>query len=224
MTTPPPQPRLPARGFTLLEMLIALAVMAMIALTLGATFSAAGRLVVRSAEMSLRADAALARARLRQVVEQALTAPFPGTAAVLFQGDATGFSFLTEAEAEGFWPGAPVQAALVAGPGGGLALHLSGRAEKDRAPLVQDWPIAPPGLSWEIGYFGARTAGAPLMWHRDWSPNDGLPRLVKLSPLAAAGAVLPDLPPPLVLQPAKARLQSERSLSSLVPPATPSRP
>lgn len=215
-----------ARGVTLLEMLIALAVMAMLALTLASSYSAAGRFLARSTVMGQKAEAALARETLRRVTEAALTAPFPGKPARLWEGDGKHLRFVTEAEGEGFWPGEPVIATLGAGPSGAWQLSLTGRGERHEAPLQRDWRLAPPELGFTLRYFGVRQVGAEPQWHDAWAADDGLPRLVKLIPehSISKAAALGDLPPPLILRPAYRRLQSERSLSSLVPPATPSRP
>lgn len=213
-----------ARGVTLLEMLIALAVMAMLALTLASSYSAAGRFLARSSEMGRQAEAALTRDALRRLAEGALTAPFPDETARLWEGDGTGLRFLTEAEGEGFWPGVPVIATLGPGPDATWQLTLSGQGEASGQALLRTYPLAPAGFRFTLRYFGARTAGAAPQWHDEWGASDGLPRLVKLIPESTREEGADDLPPPIILRPAYARLQSERSLSSLVPPATPSRP
>lgn len=211
--------RNPEQGFTLLELMISLAVMAMIALMIGASMSAGSRILSRSAGYSAAVEEALARKDLRTYVEATLPSAFPGSEQPQFQGSSETFQFEAIVDNGTFWPGSPVKGTLAKQQDGRIVLTLTGLSDADQSELLLQSTLTGPKGQLDLAYFGRRSAEESLAWHTDWPTERGLPDLVKLV-LSDGDHTLP----PLIIRPAKRYLQSEMSLSSLVPPATPSRP
>ncbi len=208
--------RNPKSGVTLLETLIGLLVMAMVAGLISAGFGTTTRFWDRSRQASDRAEQALARRDLRFWLEHALVSPVPGDPRPLLEGTSDRLTFQRFPTGGQFWEGsaaevsvrdpwAPPQTAVGPGAVSREDRHASALAAEDTAL--------------RFSYWGQRTATEPAGWHAAWPPEAGLPGLIRID-FVGAGQV----PPPMIVRPAKAWLQSEMSLSSLVPPALPSRP
>jgi prepilin-type N-terminal cleavage/methylation domain-containing protein len=211
--------RNPEHGFTLLELLISLSIMAMIALMIGSALSSSARILTRSAAYSTAVEQALARRDLRELVEATLPTAFPQDDTPLFQGTSDGFRFQAVRDNGLFWPGAPTMVEVEGQDDGQIVVRQSGVSEASRAAVTSVTPLTGPDSTLAISYFGRRTAQENPDWYPTWSAEQGVPLLVKLELTDGS-----DVMPPLVLQPSKRYSHSEMSLSSLVPPATPSRP
>lgn len=207
--------RNPQAGVTLLETLIGLLVMAMVAALLSAGFGTSTRFLNRSEEASDLVDQGLARRDLRLWFEYALPAPVPGEKDLLLSGSPDMMIFLTVPPNGMFWPGAATEVSL--GENGPLVMAVG--TDQDGADRRTSLTLAPPGTRLRFQYWGQLEADQLPDWHAHWPGDQGLPQLVSI---AFDGGSSP--PPTLTVQPGKAWLQSEMSLSSLVPPALPSRP
>jgi prepilin-type N-terminal cleavage/methylation domain-containing protein len=207
------------RGFTLLELMISLAVMAMIALMIGSALSTTARIITRSAGYGAFVDHALARRELISMVEATLPTAFPGSQGAIASGTAESFTFQAIIDDGVFWPGAPVTATLVLSDLNAVTVTATGISDSTKAGLTTIIRLSDPDQRLGIRYYGRRSATESPAWYPVWSADQGLPILIKVT-MTNGGKVQPSI----VIQPAKRFRQSEMSLSSLVPPATPSRP
>ena len=207
--------RNPQSGVTLLETMVALLIMAMVAMLLSSALGGTARTFNRGGGVSVSIDQALARRELRQWVEHALITSVPGDTRDLFQGTASGFALLTLPPSGAFWPGAATLIETSPSP----SVSAEGLLPETRAKGIVQVTIAPPDTQLSYRYWGSTTANAPPGWHDRWPAGAGLPGLIRID---FSGPQRPL--PPMVIRPGKAWLQSEMSLSSLVPPALPSRP
>ena len=208
--------RNPKSGVTLLETLIGLLVMAMVAGLISAGFGTTTRFWDRSRQASDRAEQALARRDLRFWLEHALVSPVPGDPRPLLDGSSDRLTFLSVPPGGQFWGGSATEVSVQALGATATAVGL-GPVTLDARQTTP--ALAAEGTALSVSYWGQRTATEPAGWHAAWPPEAGLPGLIRID-FVGAGQV----PPPMIVRPAKAWLQSEMSLSSLVPPALPSRP
>ncbi|WP_395541054.1 type II secretion system protein J [Neotabrizicola sp. sgz301269] len=203
-------------GITLFETLIALAIMSMLAILLTSGLGFGIRYLDRSTSLSAAVDQALARRALRDWLEHALLAPVPLDNRPLFIGSATELRFLAEATDLRFWPGAAVDVRLGQDS---ARLYTNGISADQSTEIEVMVDLAAPDARLSFEYWGQRRSDQDARWGKDWPEGAGLPQLVRITFGSASG----DLPP-MVVRPGKAFFQIEMSLSSLVPPALPSRP
>lgn len=219
---PPPFRRDRRSGVTLLELLVALALMALLASFGFSLIAASGRATLRSDRTEAAVEVLLAREALRSVLETAVAIPDATGATEGLAGSATRFSVRAILDDGTFWPGTPVDIALGRTEVSGMSqveLAIAGLAENDQAPIERQSPLSGPDGQMELAYFGSVKVGERPVWQDDWPPDAPLPLLVRIAIRDGERDY-----PPLILRPGKQFLQSEMSLSSLVPPATPSRP
>jgi prepilin-type N-terminal cleavage/methylation domain-containing protein len=207
--------RNPQSGVTLLETMVALMVMAMVAMLLSSALGGTARSFGRSTAVTQAIDQAFARRELRIWLEEALLSSPPGDTRPIFVGTASGVTFLSQPRADTFWPGAAAKISLFAPP----SFTATGITAKNGPERSTTMDLAPAGTRLAFGYWGQTTAQAAPAWHDDWPPDVGLPGLVRIDFIGGPRPL-----PPLIVRPGKTWLQSEMSLSSLVPPALPSRP
>lgn len=201
-------------GTSLLETMFALLVMAMMAMMVSGTLSNSVRVLTRSGVVSDEIEFAMARRDVRRWLEQALSLPEPGKTGPVFVGAESSFSADVLAPDPLFWPGKAAVLRLDTGP----SLFATGVDASGR-PTRRVFSIAPEGHRLMISYWGRPTESSALAWRTSWSSALGPPILMKIS-FAGQGRPIP----PLTIRVGKAFVQSEMSLSSLVPPALPSRP
>lgn len=184
----------PQAGVTLLELLIALWVMAAAAMILASSMGMIGRGLARVGFDAADVEQITARVTLRRWLED-----MPDRAGLV--GDAQGLRFATLIEgaelaggelAEVRVTGAEGQVRAVAGDGALVAL-LSGD-----------------GVVTGIRYWGAPGFGAAPGWRNDWPEGaESLPGLVRIEYLDGGRQM-----PPLTVMPARIARQSEMSASS----------
>lgn len=201
-------------GTALLETMMALLVMALMATALATTLGSGVRVFARSGVLSEELALALARRDLRYWLDHAMNAPVPGDARPLFVGRSDGFDALTLPPDGPFWPGWAT--GLTLAPDGELLAR--GQDPSGNSQIMQ-LRIAPEGQWISVRYWGRMHLDHSPGWRADWPTSDILPILVQIRFLGPGRAL-----PPLTLRPTRAVLQSEMSLSSLLPPALPSRP
>lgn len=207
--------RNPRAGVTLLETLIGLLVMSMVAALLSAAFGTNLRLLDRSQVASASVDQALGRRDLRVWLEHALVSPVPSDRRTILSGTSEGLRFLSVPPGDLFWPGNATE--VILGPA--ASASGTGTASDGRTERATVLAVAPEGAKLTLSYWGKAAPDLPARWHDSWSPSQGLPDLIRIA-FQGEGP----LPAPMAVQPGKAWRQSEMSLSSLVPPALPSRP
>lgn len=199
--------RNPRAGLTLLETLIALAIMAMMAVMVSGGLATGARVMARSGAEGALLQQAMARREVRGWIELALTAPVPGDARPLFAGDGRGFSVLVVPEDAMFWAGAATTVSVAVD---GIAT-ATGRT-RDGRPVTQMRRLAPDGHAMQVRYWGRLEAMRAPLWHEEWPGTAGMPDLVKLT-FSGPGVDVPDL----TIRPAKARFLGQMSLTALVP-------
>jgi type II secretory pathway pseudopilin PulG len=207
--------RNPKAGVTLLETLVGLLVMAMVAALLSAGFGSSIRMLNRGEATSELVDQALARRDLRRWLEHALETPVPGDNRPVLSGTATELSFLAIPPDGLFWLGTATAISL----GPSVVAKAQGTGANQRDELQVTLALAPEGSSLEFRYWGRSAPDLRPEWHDTWASEQGLPDLIRIT-FKGEGP----LPPLMAIRPAKTWRQSEMSLSSLVPPALPSRP
>jgi type II secretory pathway pseudopilin PulG len=203
-------------GTTLLETLVALSVMAMVAAILSSGFGATIRNLDRSAELALEVDYAIARRDFRLWLENASLVAVPDDGHPLLQGTGTELQFLAQSHTPDFWPGSAVEVTLGTQT---TVVQLRGFGADGKSLRDTSLTIADPDLRLSFQYWGRISPDATPVWQDDWPSALVLPDLVKITFIGSGRP-----PPALVIRPAKAHLQREMSLSSLLPPALPSRP
>lgn len=206
-------------GISLLETMIALAVMALIAGTLSVGLGGSVRVLRSSVGVSAAVDQAVARRDLRTWLEQALVhaSPGQGDGGLLGESDQMRFSFVSD---DGqFWAGEPVIVTVAHDSLGVVTLTTQGSADGKGREAGSVQVLAGPNSMVEIRYFGRLRPDHEMIWLDHWTPEAGLPELIRFS-LSTTEANIP----PLTVRPGKSLNHSEMSLSSLLPPSLPSRP
>jgi prepilin-type N-terminal cleavage/methylation domain-containing protein len=185
----------PKAGVTLLEMLLALAIMSMIGVATAQLFSATGAFWRRAAGMDAISEAALTRRDLWESVERMPTIgpelPLPE----IFETTAAGFRFRSE---DGIWQ------EVSASEG---SIHVTNEEGLERR-LRDDISRV------QITYFGSTAPRMAAGWTDDWSGAVRPPELIKIESWRSDGVAYP----PITMQPAWHIRQSVISESSLVPP------
>lgn len=180
-------------GFTLLELLVALALMAIIG-TLVATALRSGRIMLERArehELSGRTDAA--QTYLRQVLQgmRAIRRPGVDKDASLIAATASELSFVTAYTPAGQYQGLYV-VTLSAGPssqGGRIDLveerTLFRPSGENRAPAparpITTTTLVDGAKALQWRYFGAHDETSTAAWHSNWTERTRLPRAIELT-------------------------------------------
>jgi len=180
------------RGFTLIEILLALVLLALLMTAAYSGFSASNRAVQRG-EASINATnkVRVTQQLLRRQIGQALTLAYDqdsGTSApILIEGESEEITFVSALPGYLGQGGAYVQqVALESGDGGGQQLvfrHalLNGFDPTESEPWVERPAILLEDIdSLTIDYRGLDDAGKLDDWSGEWDPRDRLPLLVRI--------------------------------------------
>ena len=206
-------------GISLLETMIALAVMALIAVTLAAGMGSSARVLRSSGSVTVAVDQAVARRDLRFWVEQALAGAFPGQSEGELRGLANHLQFSFVAVDGQFWAGDPVVVTVALNENSEVTLSAQGSSDETQRKVNRIQVLAGPNAALSIAYFGRLRPEDPMSWLDQWPPGAGLPGLIRFTFSTPQVNI-----PPLTIRPGKAIAHSELSLSSLLPPSLPSRP
>ncbi len=206
-------------GVTLLEMLCALLLMAFVANALASSFGFYGGLLVRMEGFGREVETALARRTLRNwITSMPLRDDDPDRGPAL-TGSSRAFEARTWLETAEFWPGAPVEVSVELDTSGAVTVQATGLAEVTRAQIDRQMVLFVGIDDVSITYFG-RSGEAPVfVWSDAWQARDRLPELVKIETISDGQWNIP-----ILLKPGDRERQRFKSLSSLLPPAWPSRP
>lgn len=190
--------RNPRAGVTLLELLIALWVMAAAAVILASTLGLAGRALARVGAEAADVQAITARVVLRRWLEG-----MPLGARIV--GDAGGMTFGALIDEPPLSAARVTEVRVMDADGAVIAVAGDGA-------LVAE--LAADGVLVAVAYHGSPGPGIASGWRRDWPATaEALPDLVRIT-YETEGRVAP----PLTVIPARLERQSEMSLSSPSPP------
>jgi prepilin-type N-terminal cleavage/methylation domain-containing protein len=201
-------------GLTLLETMIALLLMAIIAAIFSGALGTSARVLVSSSALNTDLQDALGRRDLRALLERQLETTPPDDGRPLFMGNSDSLEALVVPSDPTFWPGVATLVAISSD----ASVTAIGR-DAEGGEVSRTFRLAAEGYRINIAYWGRTQLDQAPAWHKEWPAGASPPDLVKID-FRGPGRPLP----PLAIRPSKAFRQSEMSLSSLVPPALPSRP
>lgn len=177
------------RGFTLLELLVALAVVALAASVAAGGLDVLGRALARERRAAEESRAiALAHERLRLELARALPLDWgpPQRPLVAFVGEPERVRFVVAPPPYRAEAGLELVELALEGRGGARLLTLrrtallrdgSGFARLD---TVEPVPLATVAADRSFAYFGAREGRREARWWPDWPPSPRLPAAVRL--------------------------------------------
>ena len=175
-------------GLTLMELLISLALLALIAVGISSSLGLAVRIHDRSEAIGLQSGPVLYRIHLRHWLQTAtpssLLTPFP----VRFEGAADRLEFFTLAETPQFPQAAALRIGLAAGAGK-LALTVTAIADDGSELETLEKTLAEGASDVRFSYLSADQDTSD--WLNAWHQDAGLPRAVKIT--VAPGST-PDWP------------------------------
>ncbi|HEU0278123.1 MAG TPA: prepilin-type N-terminal cleavage/methylation domain-containing protein [Rhodanobacteraceae bacterium] len=194
-----------ARGFTLLEVLLALVLLAFVMLGVWGALRGASRLT-QSADAIMTQSEAVRTVQqfLRRYLAGAMPQPFvpaDGGAPRMFRGTATSMEFVAALPMQSGHAGLYIQALSLDTHAGDTALELDYRpypgGPADAQPVHHVLLRHLAGGSFE--YLGTATYGAAPVWSDDWRAAQGLPLAVRirLQPAWATRVLAPTLVIPL---------------------------
>jgi general secretion pathway protein J len=196
------------RGFTLLELLISIALLALLTTMLFGGLQLGTRQVGRQTDrLDRAARLSLAQGFLRRQLADARPLADPAQAAgiVAFAGERDSLSFVNPAPASaavGGLESLSVEFADNRDPTAGRLL-LRRRSDEPGAE-IRGSVLLDHVRQAEFAYFGVAAAGEAAAWHESWRDMAYLPSLVRLSVAFSDGAVMPELIVALRLSPGAA--------------------
>lgn len=175
------------RGFTLLEILLALALLAFVMLGVWGAMRGAAR-VTHSADAVMAQSEAVRTVQqfLRRYVGAAGPQPFvtaDGSAAQMFRGDATSMEYVAPLPMQSGHAGLYIQTVSLQKEGGGMSLRLAYQPyTEDQSADGQ--PIEHVLLTdlrdGKFEYLATAAFGKPPAWRDDWQATNGLPLAVRV--------------------------------------------
>jgi general secretion pathway protein J len=200
----PPRDRPPSRtaGFTLIEMLIALALIGLLTAALFGGLRFAARASDRAtAAADHAADLATAYGFLQAQLGNAQ--PYPATAdpkdqQILFDGEPDQIEAITTSPSRLAMGGFFHLHLAAATTSGGLRLLAEWREPPRHDETSPDTPLGPSVLlehlkTISFAFFGTTDPGSPSEWHDRWQGTTALPKMIRLRVQFADGWRAPDL-------------------------------
>ncbi len=187
--------RQPDAGLTYIEMLVSLALLAIMSVLLAGAFDASRRILDRASGLSLDEDALLARLELRRALENARP---DATASPTFAGSANGFTaeFLGQEDA-------PLNVTYT--PEGEL------QWQGGSADVTQ---LAKELTGVRFSYYAIDQSSGQRQWTTAWVGENRFPDLIRIEARRPDGSPWPSM----VVAPSKRLRQTEISASSPLPP------
>jgi general secretion pathway protein J len=174
-------------GFTLLEILLALALLAFVMLGVWGALRGAAR-VTHSADAVMARGEAVRTVQqfLRRYVGAAGPQPFAmadGSAARMFRGDATSMEYVAPLPMQSGHAGLYLQTVSLQKEGAGMSLRLAYQPYSD-GQATSGQPIEHVLLAdlrgGKFDYLAATGFGKPPAWRDDWQATNGLPLAVRI--------------------------------------------
>lgn len=210
-------------GVSLLEVLIALAIMALIAYLISPLLSSSTRALLISSDIEENATMAFSRYELKVWLESAIanSSDDAGAKNVSFQGFSDQIHFEMVEDNGFFWPGLNVSVSISAQGENGNERVVAVANGYSQNEVVQQKKLTLSSVAGtiEFEYFGRLNDMNEESWSSSWTDQNSLPELVRIWVKDKNTEF-----PPLVISVGTVFSQNEMSLSSLVPPAIPSRP
>lgn len=199
-------------GIALLEMLIALMIMAMLAVMTAAAFGTFGRVLSTIGQSEGRLDWALSQRQV-QIWAQDWPSGLDQGNPIAVNGDPMRLQFQTIDQSGRFWQGALITV-LIEIEGAALVARVTGKPNASAVPetvkmILDQGPVS----SVRMSYFGKHDLARPPHWKGEWRAAPRIPDLIKIEWQQPSGAAVP-----LILEPGITDHQTFRSLSSLSPP------
>jgi general secretion pathway protein J len=170
-------------GFTLAELLVALALLALIAVYLASAFGTGRRVWEIGKHIESQEEVTAAREFLRRQIEAAWPALEPtseGAMRLKFSGTAEQLRFVTHFDGAATWAG--LYDLMLARSGNDLAVTGDlARLEKGSSPASFDRILMAGVQDVHFAYFGRVEDEAEPAWHSNWPAERGLPRLIRIS-------------------------------------------
>ena len=175
------------RGFTLLEILLALALLAFVMLGVWGAMRGAAR-VTHSADavMAQGEQVRTVQQFLRRYIGAAGPQPFAmadGSAARMFRGDASSIEYVAPLPMQSGHAGLYIQTVSLQKDGNGMLLRLDYQPYTEN-PVANAQPIQHVLLTNLRGgtfeYLAAAAFGKPPAWRDDWQATNGLPLAVRI--------------------------------------------
>lgn len=196
------------RGFTLLELLISIVLMALLTTMLFGGLQLGTRQFGRQTDRLDRAERlSLAQGVLRRQLADAqrLTDPAEAGGSVAFAGARDSVRFVSPAPASATIGGLETLSVdFIGGSGaaaGTLVLH---RSSDQRGASPHESVLLDHVRQVEFAYFGLVTAGEAAGWHASWRDMPYLPSLVRLAVVFSDGTAMPEMIVALRLSPGAA--------------------
>lgn len=193
-------------GFTLLEILLALVLLAFVMLGVWGALRGAARVGHAADAVLARSEAvAMAQRFLRRYVGAAQPQPFAPSAdapAQMFNGQADSMTYVAPLPSQSGHAGLYLQTIRLQKDGGGMALWLAyqpytGDANAGGEPITHRVLADLRGGSFQ--YLAAGAFGQPAAWRDDWSTTNGMPLAVRirLEPAWRTRVAFPEMVIPL---------------------------
>ena len=168
----------PRAGLSVLELLLSLALLALIATALSSALSLALQLRERSDRLQVESAPLTARIRLRLLINDAMPptqiTPFPGH----FEGNSAGFSFTTLAVARSF-PDAAALRVTVKVQGVGLVLQIEEMDDDGGVIARHNYTLLDSSDGVVFDFYDLEAE--PPAWTPEWRYPERLPRLVRIT-------------------------------------------
>lgn len=209
-------------GVSLLEMLIALAIMSLIAVMATSSMDTISRFILRTRGADDLVLRALNRDELRRWIERAIEDRSGSLPRYAVTGDRSYLRIGAILDDGYFWPGESTEVEIAVrqeGPEEQVFALARGIADLDRSEITRDLELSSFGGRLSVDFFGRKPEEDQARWHTSWKGDEGMPDLLRISISDAERNY-----PPLYISPGRTFRQREMSLSSLLPPALPSRP
>lgn len=186
--TPSPQSPVPQAGFTLLEILLALVLLAFVMAGVWGALAGATRITHSTdAVMAQGEQVRTVQQFLRRYVSAAAPEPYttrPGAAPRMFMGDASSMQYVAPLPMQSGHAGLYLQTLSLHTDGAGnVSLELAYQPYTNDAPATQT-PVTRRLLAGLHGgkfqYLGTTAFGQPPSWRDAWRSNSGMPLAVRI--------------------------------------------